>query len=525
MAAGVFETTVVRRMTEMMKAEQRQQMVKRVTLIFCFLVVPLLLLFLALRPAIATAPKHYTELTFSPPPAIKLPDYTRFKLTNGMVVYLVEDHELPLINGTAFIRTGDRLEPAAKIGLAELVGTVMRSGGTRTRTADDINEFLEQRAASVEAAIDEDSGNAGFDTLTEDLPAVFSLFADTLRQPAFPTDKLDLAKTQQRGGIARRNDEPDSIADREFHKLVYGGSSPYARHVEYVTLGNITRDDLVQFHEQYFHPNNMLLGIVGDFDSKAMRQRVETTFADWKPSESQPTTLPAVAQAKQGGIFFVNQPQLTQSNVQIGHLGGQVNSPDYPALSVMNEVLNGFGGRLFNEVRSRQGLAYSVYAYWSPQYDYPGLFVAGGQTRSDATVPFINSVRQEIAKIRTAPIAPTELAFAKDSVLNSFIFNFQQPNQTLSRLLRYEYFGYPSDFIFRYQKGITATTIADVQRVAQTYLKPENLVTLVVGNQATIKPSLATLGQPVTAIDITIPGSDKPGSDKPGSGKPGASKL
>ena len=493
---------------------KKQKIAKIIVLVFSFVMIPLLLLFLALRPATAATPKHYTELTFSPPPELKLPNYTQFKLANGLVVYLVEDHELPLINGTALIRTGDRLEPAAKVGLAALVGTVMRSGGTQKRTADDINEFLEQRAASVEASIDEASGNAGFNTLTEDLPDVFSLFAETLRQPAFPADKLNLAKTQQRGGIARRNDQPASITDREFRKLVYGDNSPYARYVEYATLTNITRDDLVQFHQQYFYPNNTLLGIVGDFDTKAMRQLVEKTFGDWTPSEAKPALLPPVTQAKKGGVFLVNQPQLTQSNVQIGHLGGQVNSPDSPALSVMNEVLNGFGGRLFNQVRSRQGLAYSVYAYWGPQYDYPGLFVAGGQTRSDATVPFIKSVRTEIETIRNAPIAPTELAFAKDSVLNSFIFNFQQPEQTLSRLLRYEYFGYPSDFIFRYQKGVAATTIDDVQRVAKTYLKPENIVTLVVGNQATIKPPLDTLGQAVTMLDVTIPGSGKPGASK-----------
>ncbi|MBW4694437.1 MAG: insulinase family protein [Lyngbya sp. HA4199-MV5] len=494
---------------------KKQKTAKIIVLVFSFVVVPLLLLFLAWYPAVAATPKHYTDLTFSPPPAIKLPDYTRFTLANGMVVYLVEDHELPLVSGSAFIRTGDRLEPASKVGLAGLVGTVMRSGGTQTRSADAINEFLEQRAASVETSIDEDSGNAGFSTLTEDLPDVFDLFLETLQQPAFPVEKLNLAKNQERGGIARRNDAPDAIADREFRKLVYGDSSPYARYTEYATLGNIMRDDLVQFHQQYFSPNNILLGIVGDFDSKAMRQLVEAKFGAWKPAKTKLPALPAVTQAKQGGIFFVNQPQLTQSNVQVGHLGGQVNSPDYPALSVMNEVLNGFGGRLFNEVRSRQGLAYSVYAYWGPQYDYPGLFVAGGQTRSDATVPFIKSVRAEVEKIRTAPIAPAELAFAKDSVLNSFIFNFQQPEQTLSRLLRYEYFGYPNDFIFRYQKGVAATTIADVQRVAKTYLQPEKLATLVVGNRDTIKPPLESLGQPVTAIDITIPGSEKAGSGKP----------
>jgi zinc protease len=161
-------------------------------------------------------------------------------------------------------------------------------------------------------------------------------------------------------------------------------------------------------------------------------------------------------------------------------LGGQFNSPDYPALDVLNGVLNGFGGRLFNSVRSRQGLAYSVYGSWSPRYDYPGVFFAGGQTRSEATVPFIKGIQTEIEKLKSELVTPAELAYAKDSVLNSFVFNFENPSQTLSRLMRYEYYGYPADFLFRYQKAVEATTAADVQRVAQTYLKPENLVTLVV---------------------------------------------
>jgi zinc protease len=487
----------------------KRQTAKLVTLVFCFVVIPLLLLALALsRPATAETPKHYTDLTFSEPPEIKLPDYARFQLANGLVVYLMEDHELPLVGGTALIRTGDRLEPAEEVGLAAITGSVMRSGGTQKHVADQINEFLEQRAAAIETGIGQVSGSASFSALTEDLNPVFSLFAEVLREPAFPQDKIDLAKTQVRGSIARRNDDPNAIASREFRKLVYGDTSPYARAVEYATIANITRPDLVQFHQKYFQPNNLILGIVGDFDSQAMRKLIEAKFDNWQASNrSTSTQPPAAKQANLSGVFLVNQPQLTQSSVQIGHLGGQINSPDYPALSVMNEVLNGFGGRLFNEVRSRQGLAYSVYGTWSPQFDYPGVFVAGGQTRSDATVPFVNSILAEIARIRTTPISETELAYAKDSVLNSFIFNFQDPGQTLSRLLRYEYFGYPSDFIFRYQKGVVATTIADVQRVAQTYLQPNQLVTLVVGNADTIQPPLSKLDPQgkVTAIDITIP--------------------
>lgn len=471
------------------------------------LVVMLVLVVLCL-PSVAAVARHYTQLKFGRLPEVQLPSYKRFVLDNGMVVFLMEDHELPLVGGTALFRTGSRLEPASQVGLADLVGMVMRTGGTRQYSGDELNQLLEQRAATVETGMETSSGSASFSALTEDVGMVFGLFASVIWEPIFAQDKLDLAKTQLRGEVARRNDDPNRIAGREFQKLIYGNSSPYARIAEYATLDKISRDDLVSFYRQYFAPNNMILGIVGDFNSERMRSLIQAKFGDWKPSQKLPQIeLPSVSQAKTGGIFLVNQPQLSQSYVQIGHLGGQMNSPDYAALTVLNGVLNGFGGRLFNSVRSRQGLAYSVSGAWSPRYDYPGLFIAGGQTRSVTTVSFIQAIRSEIERLKAELVTPAELAFAKDSVLNSFVFNFQDPSQTLSRLMRYEYYGYPTDFLFRYQRGVEATTAADVQRVARTYLKPENLVTLVVGNAAAIQPPLTQLAAEVTPLDITIPGS------------------
>ncbi|MFM6155370.1 MAG: M16 family metallopeptidase [Sphaerospermopsis kisseleviana] len=456
----------------------------------------------------ATAAKHYTELKFPPVGAIKLPKYERYVLENGLVVYLMEDHELPLVTGTALIKTGSRWEAGEKTGLASLVGSTMRSGGTQKHSANELNEMLEQRAAFVETDIGEAAGSASFDALSEDVDMVFGLFAEVLREPAFAQEKLDFQKTQIRGGIARRNDNPNSIASREFRKLIYGQDSPYARSVEYATLDKISRDDLVKFYQQYFHPNNMILGIVGDFNAQKMRSLIQAKFGNWKSnSQIANTQLPKVTQANLGGVFVVNQPQLTQSSVFIGHLGGKFDNPDYPALDVMNGVLNGFGGRLFNELRSRQGLAYSVYGLWSPRFDYPGTFVAGGQTRTETTVQFIKSLQTEIKRLQTTNITAQELNKAKDATLNSFVFNFQDPSQTLSRLMRYEYYGYPSDFLFRYQKAITATTAADVKRVAQKYLQPEKLVTLIVGNQTAMKQSLTNLSAKITTIDITIPGT------------------
>ncbi len=473
---------------------------------FILLVGALLFVLLSAPMVAAATARPYNELEFPPLRAVEMPDYERYTLPNGIVVYLMENHELPLVSGQASFHTGSRLEPKEQVGLASLTGTVLRSGGTVDRTPDEINLFLEQRAASVETSIGDSVGSASFESLTADLPEVLNLFAEILQKPAFRADQIDLAKKQLAGGIARRNDNPDDIASREFSKRIYGPDHPYARTVEYTTLANIEQGDLIQFYQQSFRPEQMLLGIVGDFEPRQMKALLAQAFGDWQQAAAPALPpVPTVEPATLGGTFFIEQPQLTQSYIYLGHLGGQLNDPDYAALSLMNGVLNGFGGRFFNELRSRQGLAYSVYGFWSPRFDYPGLFIAGGQTRSEATVPFIESLRREIDRIRTTPVTAAELDYAKESILNSFVFNFQSPGQTLSRLMRYEYYGYPADFIFSYQREIQNTTAADILRAAEKYLKPEQLTTLVVGNSEAIEPPLARLGNEVADLDITIP--------------------
>jgi zinc protease len=468
--------------------------------------ITVLLSFTIRLTAIADAPKHYTELEFATLSEIQLPEYERYELDNGMVVYLLEDRDLPLISGTALIGTGSRFEPANKVGLAQLTGTVMRSGGTQNHSPEELNLILEQKAASVETGIDITSGNASFETLTEDLDTVLPLFAEVLRQPAFDPEQFAIAKKQQQGAIARRNDDPNEIVSREFDKVIYGATSPYARTVEYETLDNISRQDVLDFYQTYVRPDSIILGLVGDFDSNTMIQRVQETFGDWQVNTPVPSLeAPLAKQENAQGLFVINRPQLSQSNILLGHLGGQLDSPDYPTLSVLNGVLNGFGGRLFNEVRSRQGLAYSVYGAWNPNYDFDGEFIAGGQTQTNNTVPFIKAIVAEIEKLRTTAISEQELVNAKESILNSFVFNFQTPSQTLSRLMRYEYFDYPEDFIFKYQKQVEETTESDILQVAQQYLQPDKLVTLVVGNSQAMNPPLDSLAQNINTVDIAIP--------------------
>lgn len=456
--------------------------------------------------ALAQTTRQYQKITYPPLAEIKIPEYERYQLDNGMVIYLSEDHRLPLITGTALIKTGAKFEPESKIGLAELTGNLMRSGGTVSHSDTELNQILEQIAAGVESQINNDSGSVSFTALSYDLDTVFDLFTEVIRQPIFSEKSLVLEKTKLSGEIARRNDDPKDIASREFGKLIYGKNSPYARSVEYKTLNNITREDIISFYRQSVRPDQIILSISGDFNTKEMKKIVNSAFGDWQnPATPKVSQIEIPTQNTTQGTFLVDQPQLTQSNILLGHIGGELSNPDYPTLTVINGILNGFGGRLHNQIRSKQGLAYSVYGVWNAAYDHPGVFVAGGQTKSETTVDFIQSLYAEIEKLRKYPISDAELNYAKESILNSFVFKFAQPNQIINRLVTYEYYGYPADFIFKYQKAVKETTVEDVLRVAKKYLQPDQIITLIVGNGEVMETSLANLKTSVKTIDVTIP--------------------
>lgn len=452
------------------------------------------------------------NLEFPPLRDFEVPEPERMTLDNGMVVFLLEDHELPQINASARVGTGSVYEPAEKVGLASVTGTVMRTGGTESMSSDSINQVLEGLGATVETSIGETSGSAYLSTLRENLDTVLPIFADVLRQPAFAQEKVDLAKSQQKSSISRRNDNPQQIALREFDKLVYGADSPYARHTEYWTIDAITREDVVDFHEQYVHPNNIILSVWGDFDTETMKQRLREQFGDWPAAEDfSPPTPPEPTTNREYSVNFIQKDDVTQSSILMGHPGELLRSdPDYPSVTVMNEVLSGgFSGRLFQNVRKDQGLAYSVFGNYSAGYNRPGRFFAGVFTKSGTTVEATNSVMREVEKMREGPPTEEEMQLAKDSYLNSFVFNFDTKQEVLSRMMTYEAYDYPSDFLMQTRDNIEGVSADDVLRVSQEYLYPDQSHVLVLGRQQDFSQDLSTLTKDgsVNEIDISIPTS------------------
>jgi len=447
----------------------------------------------------------YKSLKYPKLGDIEVPEVQQVTLANGMRLFLLEDHELPLINVSVMIRAGSVYEPAEKIGLASITGQVMRTGGTAGSSGDEIDEELEAIAASVETGIGLNSGSASMSVLKRDLDKGLSILADVLMNPAFREDKIQLAKMQAASSISRRNDSVGAVAGREFDKLIYGADSLYARHIEYATIGSINRDDLLAFHRKYFGPNNAMLAVWGDFDTKEMIEKIEQVFEKWDKIDLQLPGVPEVKYDFRKTVNVVRKDDVNQSNVYMGHIGGLRSDPDYFSLIVMNKILGGgFTGRLFKNVRSREGLSYSVYGSYSANYDYPGEFYVGCQTKSEKTVYAIRAMLEEVEKMREAEVTDEELALAKDSFLNSFVFNFDTKGEIVNRLMVYEYFGYPADFLLKTKANVEKVTKADVLRVAKKHLHPDKLQILAVGRPDDFGEPLSVLG-PVNEIDITIP--------------------
>jgi zinc protease len=457
-----------------------------------------------MSPSAPAQTTNWQQIPIPPLPLFKPPQPKRIQLTNGMVIFLQEDHELPLISASARIRGGSHNDPAAKVGLADIYGEVWRTGGTKTKTGDQLDDFLEARAAKVETSGGSDSTNVGLNCLKGDFDDVFKVFVDLLQNPEFRSDKLDLAQKQAYDSISRRNDDISTIARRETVKLAYGKDNPYAREPEYSTIAAITRQDLLDWHKTYVHPNHLILGLSGDFDAKAMEAKLRAAFESWPKGGELPKEDIQYHPAPPG-YYQISKEDVNQSSIHMVGLGTTRNNPDYYALSVFNEAFGGgFSSRLFNDIRTKRGLAYNVGGGIGTNFGHPGIlqFVLG--TKSQSTVESIQALDEDLSNLSKQSITDDEIKQAKDAILNAFIFRLDSPDKVLAERVTYEFYGYPLDWLDKFPVEIQKVTAADVNRVATKYVHRDQLAVLVVGNPKEFDKPLSSLG-PVKEIDISIP--------------------
>ena len=347
---------------------------------------------------------------------LEIPDVEKITLDNGIRVYLLEDKSLPVFRASVRMNAGSFLEPIDKVGLASICGTVMRTGGTTKWSGDEIDEKLEAIGGSVETFIGLESGGASVNVLSDFTDLGLEVLSEVLRNPKFEEDKIELAKVQIKSGISRRNDDPQAIAFREFRKVIYGADSPYARHTEYATINAVTRDDIVEFHDKWYKPQNMQIAIWGDFNKKEILKKLNTYFGDWKQEGEVVPSLPQVDYKFEQKVHYVKKNDVNQTNILIGHIGGYVTDEDYGDLIVMNNILGGgFGSRMFNSVRSKEGLAYAVFGSYTANIKYPGIFVGFASTKSETTVKAVKEIIKSMKTMQTDPPTTDEMKFGKDS--------------------------------------------------------------------------------------------------------------
>ncbi|HEY4485295.1 MAG TPA: pitrilysin family protein, partial [Nitrospiria bacterium] len=359
--------------------------------------VAVLLVFGAAFPSLAADPR---KMSF-PPVEFHPPKAERVALENGMVLYLLEDHELPLISLEAMIRTGSVYEPADRIGLAGLTGTVMRTGGTATISGDALDDTLEFLAVGMSSGIGQDAGYASLDLLTKDLDQALPLFAEMLMRPVFAQDKVLSAQKQTLEEIRRRNDNPSGMANRRFFSQIYGSDHPLGRESTAETVGRIVRADLVAFHAKYYRPDALILSVTGDFLKEEMINKIRSVFSGWAPGRPEVPALPPLRDAGKTEVFIVPK-EISQTHLRIGHLGVRQDDPDFFALSLLDDILGGggFRSRLFKEVRTKRGLAYSIGTAFTAGRIERGVFAAYGETKASSTHQTTAAVLEQIRKIR-----------------------------------------------------------------------------------------------------------------------------
>lgn len=417
---------------------------------------------------------HYLPLQFN------LPEARRIVLDNGIILYFLENHELPLVTISALVKTGTMYDPEGKEGLAELTSYVMKTGGTQKMTSTEIDDAFDLLAASPSVTTSTDFAQIYLSLLNKDIDQGLNLLSQILITPAFEQNKFELALGLKDEELRRLKDDPQQFAVREFNRIIYR-NNPRGRFASVKSLKNIERKDLTEFHSKFFQPQNIMFAVTGDISQEEAVSKIQRYFGNWQ-SVGKPASAPASPQNSSTGIFYIDK-DIPQSTIITGQLSPGKNNPDFYAFTILDFIIGsgGFPSRIFSAVRNNEGLAYSAGSFYRARSDH-GVFAAYAFTKTESTTKTLSLIESVLKSVQENTVTAGEIEWAKKSINNGFIFSFTSPEQIAWQEMKIEYDRLPPDYLSTYRTKIKNVRVDDMKKVAVRYLDKKNNSTLILGN-------------------------------------------
>lgn len=443
----------------------------------------------ALPPGMPATP----NLEFRPPKG------DRFTLDNAMVVYLMKDNTLPVVHISALLGVGAAHDQADKVGLLEFTTNMLRDGGTKSYSAEEIDKQLEYLGASIDSSVYSEETRLDMTSLKKDLGKVLDIYAEILREPVFNEEKLKLNKDEELEMIRRRNDKPNDELFREAKRMFYGKDHPYGRRKEAAPIAAFSRTDLQALHGAYYKPNNIILSVSGDFASnEEMLKDLKAKFASWEQGTVTRPEIPISVPQKGRQIYFIDK-DISQAFIVIFQKGLAYNSPEEYPLTVLSEILGGgMQSRLMTEVRSKKGLAYTVQSS-SARRSKNGFTYTFCGTKPETYSQALAEILKQLEKVASEPIPQDELKRGKDAIINPFVFKFPTPFKLISERASEEYYNLRDGYLDNYVSRIRKVSQDDLLAAAKDIFDTKNALIFVIGNSKKFDKPLSEFG-PVTEL-------------------------
>ena len=453
----------------------------------------------------AQQPDRKQPPPLGPAPSLKLPAIQKQRLSNGLAVWIVEHHEVPLAQINLIVRSGSAADPIGKYGVGSLTAAMLDEGAG-TRSSLDLADAIEFLGANLSTASSFDASSVRMSVPVSKLAEALPLMSDIALRPSFPVSELDRLRKERLTGLLQARDNAGALIQLAFPRIVFGPTHRYGTSANGLpaTIEALTVDDLKTFYRSHFRPDNATLLVVGDLTPATALPMLERAFGNWKADGMAPLVadVPNAPQLTKRQVYLVDKPEAAQSQIRIGWVGVSRSTPDYAVLEVLNTVLGGsFTSRLNQNLREKNGYAYGASSGFDMRLS-AGPFLAAAGVQTDKTADALKEFFNELNGILT-PVPPDELAKARNYVALGFPGEFETTGDMARKLEELVIYNLPDTTFSDFVPSVTAVTAADLQRAAARFVQPERMAVVVVGDLKLIEGPIRALNLgPITRVPV-----------------------